>query len=106
MANIKYFHHGVRLHVKQFFYDLNKKHNYEGKYFLGFESLVDGLKAEKILKNHNFKFKSVPVPDCIDNRCGVSIICENYKDIQNFLIDKNIKCMVYKYEDNQLKEIL
>jgi len=95
MAEIKYLPAGIRLHLKEIIYkftdDLTKY------YYFHFEDIPTGLKAEKILKNHNIK--SIPTPDDIFEDCGVSILTKEKDKIKEILKKENINFEIWIYED-------
>ena len=99
MAHIKYIPAGIRLHLQEIVYKLTNKLSF--KYCISFESISNGLKAEKILKKKNIKFKSIPVPDDILKSCGVALVVEDYKEILEILKEENIDIEVFEYENNQ-----
>ena len=70
MAQLKYLPAGIRLHIKELVYKVTNSLN--ERYYISFKNIADGLKAEKILKEKEIEFKSIPVPDDIFEKCGVS----------------------------------
>jgi len=99
MAELKYVPAGIRLHIQEAFYKLTNQLN--DKYYLYFQDIPDGLKAEKILKQHNIPFKSIPVPDDIFESCGISLVVSDYKNIVELLKNNNIEVEVFEYKDNK-----
>ena len=99
MAELKYVPAGIRLHIKELIYKATN--NLNEKYYLSFVNIPEGLKAEKILKQHNISFKSIPVPDDIFEMCGISIVVNEYQDIAKILKQHNIEIEVFEYQDNK-----
>jgi hypothetical protein len=99
MAELKYLPAGIRLHLQEFIYKITKKLN--EKYYISFVNIADGLKAEKILKQNNINFKSIPVPDDIFEACGVAIVSNEYENIVKVLKENNIEVEVFVYENNK-----
>ena len=94
MAELKYLPAGIRLHLKEIFYkitdDLTKY------YYFHFEDIPTGLKAEKILKNCNIK--SIPTPNDIFEKCGISILTKEKEQIKKILKKENIDFEIWIYE--------
>jgi len=99
MAQLKYVPAGIRLHIQEIFYKFTNSLN--DKYYLSFKDIPDGLKAEKILKNNNIKFKSIPVPDDIFEMCGVALVVNEYDNIVNILQQNNIEIEIFEYQNNK-----
>ena len=99
MAELKYVPAGIRLHIQEVFYKLTNKLN--DKYYLSFIDIPEGLKAEKILKQNQIKFKSIPVPDDIFEMCGISLVVNEYKEIAKLLKNYNIEIEVFEYQNNK-----
>ena len=99
MAELKYVPAGIRLHIQEVFYKLTNKLN--DKYYLSFIDIPEGLKAEKILKNHNIEFKAIPVPDDIFEMCGISIVVNEYQNIVNILQNNSIEIEDFEYQNNK-----
>jgi len=99
MAELKYLPAGVRLHLQEIFYKFTN--NLSDKYYLSFKDIPDGLKAEKILKQNNVKFKSIPVPDDIFEMCGVSIVVDEYQNLIQILSNEGIEIEVFEYQNNK-----
>ena len=99
MAELKYVPAGIRLHIKELIYKFTN--NLNEKYYLSFVDIPDGLKAEKILKQHNIPFKSIPVPDDIFEMCGVAIVVDEYQNIAKLLKENNIEIEVFEYQNNK-----
>ena len=95
MAELKYLPAGIRLHLKELIYkftdDLSKY------YYFHFEDIPTGLRAEKILKKHNIK--SIPTPNEIFEKCGVSILTTNKEEIKKILQKENINFEIWIYEE-------
>lgn len=104
MADIKYVPAGVRLHLKEMYYKLTNR-DLNKKYHLSFESIPDGLKAEKMLKNFKIPFSSIPVPDDIYEACGVAIVVKEYENIVEILTQNRIKVDVFIYENDKPKKV-
>jgi len=104
MAEIKYIPAGIRLHIQEIFYKLTNK-NLQEKYHISFESIPDGLKAEKILKNFNIPFLAIPVPDDIYEACGVAVVVSSWENVVEILSQNGVKVDVFIYEDNKPKKI-
>jgi hypothetical protein len=102
MAEIKYLPAGIRLHIKEYFYKL-KNIDFKNYFFFHFESIPEGLRAEKILKNENIL--SIPVPDDIFKDCGVAILAKEKEKIKEILKNENINFEIYIYENNKPKKI-
>jgi hypothetical protein len=100
MPKLKYIPVGIRLHIQEIIYKLTNKLNH--RYCISFKDIPDGLKAEKILKNKNIKFKSIPVPNKINQSCGVALMVENYKQIIDILKEFDIDIEVFEHKNNQL----
>jgi hypothetical protein len=98
MGKLKYIPAGIRLHIQEIIYKVTNRLNH--KYCISFKDIPDGLKAEKILKNKNIKFKSIPVPDNITQSCGVALMVEDYDKIINILKESNIDIEVFEYKNN------
>ena len=79
--------------------------NLKEKYYISFKDIPDGLKAEKILKQHNIKFKSIPVPDDIFEMCGVAIVVDEYEQIKEILKQNNIDIEIFEYKNNKPHKI-
>ena len=99
MAELKYVPAGIRLHMQEIIYKFTNKLN--GKYYISFIDIPEGLKAEKILKNNNINFKSIPVPDDIFEMCGVAIVVDEYKHISKILKENNIEIEVFEYKNKK-----
>jgi hypothetical protein len=99
MAELKYVPAGIRLHIKEIFYKVTN--NLNEKYYISFVDIPEGLKAEKILKKYNIKFKSIPVPDDIFEMCGISLVVDEYQNIAKILKSNNIEIEVFEYQDNK-----
>jgi hypothetical protein len=99
MAELKYLPAGIRLHIKELIYKATN--NLNEKYYISFKDIPDGLRAEKILKQNNIQFKSIPVPDDIFQMCGVAIVVDEYKNIIKLLKENLIDVEVFEYKDNQ-----
>ena len=99
MAELKYVPAGIRLHIKELIYKFTN--NLNEKYYISFIDIPEGLKAEKILKQNNIEFKSIPVPDDIFEMCGVAIVVNEYKNIAKLLKENNIEIEVFEYKDNK-----
>jgi len=99
MAELKYIPAGIRLHFQKLIYKWTK--NLNEKYYISFANIPDGLKAEKILKQNNVSFKSIPVPDDIFESCGISIVVSEYQNIIEILKQNEIEVEVFSYEDNK-----
>jgi hypothetical protein len=99
MAELKYLPAGIRLHFQKLIYKFTNKLN--GKYYIFFATIPDGLKAEKLLKSKGINFKSIPVPDDIFESCGVTLLVDNYKDAINILKEYNIETEVFVYENSR-----
>ncbi len=101
MAQLKYIPSGIRLHTKEILYHLFDK-NLKQNYYVTFSNIALGLKAEKLLKKHNFPFKSITVPNDIYKQCGVAILVKDYKKLQQFLKKHNIEIEeVFCYQQNK-----
>jgi len=81
MAEIKYLPAGIRLHLKEIIYKITD--NLEEYYYFHFEDIPTGLKAEKVLKNHDIK--SIPIPDDIFQDCGVAILTKDKESVKKAL---------------------
>jgi len=99
MAELKYVPAGIRLHIQEIFYKVTNKLN--DKYYISFIDIPEGLKAEKILKQNNISFKSIPVPDDIFEMCGIAIVVNEYKNIAKLLKENNIEIEVFEYKENK-----
>jgi hypothetical protein len=99
MAELKYLPAGIRLHIKELIYKATN--NLNEKYYISFKDIPDGLRAEKILKQNNIQFKSIPVPDDIFQMCGVAIVVDEYKNIIKLLKENLIDVEVFEYKDNK-----
>jgi len=99
MAKLKYIPAGIRLHFQEILYKFTNRLSH--KYCISFENIPNGLKAEKILKDKNIKFKSIPVPDNIIQSCGIALMVEDYKKIIDILKDKNIDVEVFEYDEKK-----
>ena len=99
MAELKDVPAGIRLHIKELFYKATN--NLNEKYYLSFVDIPEGLKAEKILKQNNINFKSIPVPDDIFEMCGISIVVNDYQNIAKILEKNGIEIEVFEYKDNK-----
>ncbi len=99
MAELKYIPAGIRLHIKELFYKATN--NLNDKYYISFVDIPEGLKAEKILKQNNISFKSIPVPDDIFEMCGIAIVVNEYKNIAKLLKENNIEIEVFEYKENK-----
>ena len=99
MAELKYVPAGIRLHIKELIYKITN--NLNEKYYLSFADIPEGLKAEKILKQNNITFKSIPVPDDIFEMCGISIVVDEYENIIKILKENNIEIEVFEYKNNK-----
>jgi len=99
MAELKYLPAGIRLHLKEFIYKVTN--NLNEKYYLSFKNIPEGLEAEKILKEHNIEFKSIPVPDDIFEMCGVAIVTNDYKTISNILNNHKIEIEIFEYQNKK-----
>ena len=99
MAELKYVPAGIRLHIKELFYKATN--NLNDKYYISFVDIPEGLKAEKILKQNNISFKSIPVPDDIFEMCGVAIVVDEYQNIAKLLKENNIEIEVFEYKNNK-----
>ena len=103
MAELKYLPAGIRLHLKEIIYkftdDLSKY------YYFHFEDIPTGLKAEKILKEKEIEFKSIPVPDDIFEKCGVSILVDEYENIRDILKSNSIEIEVFEYKEHRAVKI-
>jgi len=99
MPKLKYIPAGIRLHFQKLVYKFTNKLN--EKYYISFANISDGLKAEKILKQNNIPFKSIPVPDDIFEACGVTLLVNEYQNIINILKQNEIEVEVFVYEDNK-----
>jgi len=100
MAELKYLPAGIRLHLKEIIYKFTD--DLRSYYYFHFEDIPTGLKAEKLLKNHNIK--SIPTPDDIFEDCGVSILTKDKDSIKELLIKENINFEIWIY-DNGFKKI-
>ena len=100
MAELKYLPAGIRLHLKEIYYKLTD--NLYEYYYFHFEDIPTGLKAEKILKSYNIK--SIPIPNEIFEKCGVSILTKEKDKIKNILKKENINFEIWVYE-NGFKKI-
>jgi len=103
MAELKYVPAGIRLHIQEAFYKITNQLN--DKYYLYFTDIANGLKAEKILKQNNITFKSIPVPDDIFEACGISIVVSKYKNIVKLLEKNGIEVEVFEYQNNKAIKI-
>jgi hypothetical protein len=99
LAELKYVPAGIRLHIKELIYKITN--NLNEKYYLSFADIPEGLKAEKILKQNNITFKSIPVPDDIFEMCGISIVVDEYENIIKILKENNIEIEVFEYKNNK-----
>ena len=99
MAELKYVPAGIRLHIKELFYKATN--NLNDKYYISFVDIPEGLKAEKILKQNNISFKSIPVPDDIFEMCGIAIVVDEYQNIAKLLKENNIEIEVFEYKNNK-----
>jgi len=99
MAHFKYIPAGIRLHFQELVYKITNRLN--NRYYIVFEDIPSGLKAEKILKKHNIKFKSIPIPDEIFEACGVALSVDEYKEIVEFLKKYKINSEVYEFKANK-----
>jgi len=99
MAELKYIPAGIRLHIKELVYKATN--NLNEKYYLSFINIPEGLKAEKILKQNNIPFKSIPVPDDIFETCGISIVTNEYQNIAEILKNNGIEIEVFEYQNNK-----
>lgn len=104
MAEIKYIPAGIRLHMQEIYYKLTNR-NLSEKYHLSFESIPEGLKAEKMLKNFKIPFVSIPIPDDIYEACGIAIVVKDYKNVAEMLRQNGIKVDVFIYENGKPKKI-
>jgi len=99
MAELKYIPAGIRLHIKELIYKATN--NLNEKYYISFKDIPEGLRAEKILKEKNIPFKSIPVPDDIFQMCGVAIVVDEYENIKDILKSNSIEIEVFEYKDNK-----
>jgi len=103
MAELKYLPAGISLHIKELVYKVTNSLN--ERYYFHFEDIPTGLKAEKILKDKEIEFKSIPVPDDIFEKCGVSILVDEYENIRDILKSNSIEIEVFEYKENRAVKI-
>lgn len=74
--------------------------------YITFPTIFYAIRAESILKKHDYPFKMVPVPRIISSSCGTALRCEcaDLEGIKEYLLQHDLELEgFYKLQEEGIK---